>query len=278
MRLSVWSAYYLFLTPEEMVLEFVKNGYNYCELSDEHANVLLQRGDPVEVGKQFKEFADKHDFKITQGHLMLNCRLCGSVDGVKSTDILKKWLDLFVAIGIKNAVLHCDSVSFPEGTSIGDKTLANIKALKILTDYIKDTDLVICLENLFGGSIVDNVDQLLAIVNQVDSKNIGICLDTGHLNLSDKNQTYFIEKAGKHLQALHIADNDGSGDQHLIPFGLGKINFHDIITSLLAIGYDGLFDFEIPGERACSMEIRALKLQYIKNIYNHLLKQNSTIG
>ncbi len=278
MHLSVWSAYYLFSTPEEMVLEFVKNGYNYCELSDEHANVLLQRGNPVEVGKQFKEFADKHNFKFTQGHLMLNCMLCGSFDGKKSTDILKNWLDLFVAIGVKNAVLHCDSVSFPEGTSSKDKTLANINALKILTDYIKDTDLVICLENLFGGSIVDNVDQLLAIVRQVDSKNIGICLDTGHLNLSDKNQTTFIEKAGEHLRALHIADNDGSGDQHLMPFGLGRIDFYKVITSLLAIGYDGLFNFEIPGERACSMEIRALKLQYISNIYNQLLNPNGTIG
>ena len=54
--LSVWTAYYVDLSPEDAVLEMKKNGILCSELSDEHGLMLLERGEPAETGAQFRAF------------------------------------------------------------------------------------------------------------------------------------------------------------------------------------------------------------------------------
>ena len=85
-------------------------------------------------------------------------------------------------------------------------------------------------------------------MDQLDEACFGICLDTGHLNLKDKDQRNFILKAGKRLKALHIADNQGETDQHMMPYGRGNIDFDEVIRALREVDYEGLFNLEIPCE------------------------------
>ena len=268
MKLSMWSSYYIDLSPEDAILELEKNGYSYCELSDEHAAVLLSRGEASKIGAEFKTFCQSHNVSVLQGHLFLNVRLCDETKPV--VEILKNWLDLFSAIGTKAAVLHCDYMP-GSNISLNEKREKNAAVIRQLTEYLKGTELVICLENLVR--ICKNAEELLWFINHVDSNNLGICLDTGHLNLTEfRDQYAFIKKAGKHLKALHIADNEGERDQHMMPFGRGNIDFETVVSALNEIGYDGLFNLEIPGERECPLEVRGYKLQYIKQIFNYLTK------
>ena len=179
---------------------------------------------------------------------------------------------MFSEIRISKAVLHCDGESFPTDTSLENKYMENILVLKELTEYAKDKDIVICIENL--RKFTSEVDELLYIVNSVGGDNIGICLDTGHLNLNSKDQEGFIKRAGKYLKALHIADNEGYTDQHMMPFGKGNVDFLKVMQALKEVKYDGLFNLEIPGERNCPLEIRKYKIDYIKNVYEYLLKRS----
>lgn len=270
MKLSIWSSYYMDLSPEDAILEIEKHGYRYCELSDEHAITLMKRGDPIEVGKRFKMFAELHHITLLQGHLILQVKICES----ENIDLLKDQLDLFKAIGIKNAVLHCDSMEEYPDLSLEGIRNKNVTTLRILTEHIKDTDMVICLENLRDASITKSADDLLYFINEVDSKNLGICLDTGHLNLcNNRNQGEFIRKCGKHIKALHITDNEGQYDQHIMPFGLGTVNIMEVIAELKKIGYDGLYNLEIPGERWTPLVIRGYKLEYLKKVFEYLDKE-----
>ena len=60
-ELSIWSQYYYELSPEEAVLEFLKNGIGAMELSDEHGAALLERdADVVATGKRFANFLRAH--------------------------------------------------------------------------------------------------------------------------------------------------------------------------------------------------------------------------
>ena len=104
------------------------------------------------------------------------------------------------------------------------------------------------------------------------SPDLGICLDTGHLNLTVKGHRNFILKAGKKLKALHITDNDGTADRHLMPFTRYGIDFLEIVKTLREVGYDGIFNLEIPGEAGIPMELRDAKLAYIKACYRYLLQ------
>lgn len=265
-KLSVWSSYYYEISPEDMVLEFEKHGYRYCELSTEHADVLMARGDVKTIGKEFKAFADEHNVAFLQGHLMLGAKI-GSKDCI---DTLKQQLDLFVAIGIKAAVLHVDVFRDNPTMSIEEKRRINTEALIELTTHIANTDVVICLENLCEPP-ADSAEELLYFIDTIKSDNLGICLDTGHLNLTDNpNQKHFIQTAGEHIKALHIADNEGETDQHLMPFGCGKVDIRCVIKELKAIGYDGLYNLEIPNEKWAPMPIRGYKLEYIQKTFAYL--------
>jgi sugar phosphate isomerase/epimerase len=189
----------------------------------------------------------------------------------KDRELIKKQLTLFKEIGVKNAVLHLDSLDWKnKELSIDEIREENVKALADLLDYIKDTDMVICLENLISTDFINSIDGLMYFIERLNSKNLGICLDTGHLNLNDRDQVAFIRKAGKHIKALHLADNDQSRDQHLMPYGCGSVDFVSVIREMKALDYKGLYNLEIPGERCAPLEVLGYKLDYLKNVLEYL--------
>ncbi|MBR6682443.1 MAG: sugar phosphate isomerase/epimerase, partial [Clostridia bacterium] len=116
-----------------------------------------------------------------------------------------------------------------------------------------------------------NADNLLDIIERVGSDRFGICLDTGHLNMTDKDQRAFILKAGKKLKALHIANNEGITDQHMMPFTRGTVDFVEVMKALKEVGYDGIFNLEISGERKIPLELRDAKIAFIKTCYDYLI-------
>ena len=266
-ELSVWTAYYVELSPEDAVLELKKHGIMAAELSDEHGEMLLKRGDPKTVGAEFKAFLEKENFTMTQGHLWLKIKLCTDADAYEK---LCDWLDLFCAIGIRYGVLHTDRcASNPEWT-LEERTEKNVEMLKKIDAYLGDRDFKVCLENI--GLIAPTIEQLNYMIDQVGDRHFGICLDTGHLNLAeDKDQVRFIHAAGDRLHALHIADNEGERDQHMMPFGKGKVKFENVVRALKEIGYTDLFNLEIPGERLAPIPVRGYKLEYIRKCYDYLM-------
>ncbi len=269
MKFSVWSSYYYDLTPEDAIRTLKSHGFNYCELSDEHSAMLLERGEPQAVGAEFGKFAKEIGIELLQGHLFLNARLCND----ENRELLKKQLSLFSAIGVKNAVLHLDSLAWREDDSLTVEEIReeNCKALKELLDYIKGSDIVICLENLIFEDYLNSADSLMYFIEKFNSKNLGICLDTGHLNLSWKDQVAFIKRAGKNIKALHLDDNEGNKtDQHLMPFGRGCVDFVSVIREMKKLNYEGLYNLEIPGERNAPLEILGYKLDYIQKVNEYL--------
>lgn len=262
---SIWSAYDVELSPEDAVLAIERRGMTECELSDEHGKMLLDRGDPENTGKAFRAFAASHGVSFPQGHLFLRVALCAE----DAIDVLTEWIRLFSAIGIRNAVLHADWQSFPSETPDEPVIAASVERLKLLAPVAEKYGVRICLENLRRR--FDSAEKLVGMIEAVGSDALGICLDTGHLNIAgEKDQANFIRKAGKYLHALHIADNEGTTDQHMMPFGRGNVKILNVMKALDEIDYDGLFNYEIPGERMCPIEVRDMKAAYLKNVTDYL--------
>jgi len=266
-KLSVWTAYYIDLSPEEAVLELKKNGIACAELSDEHGLMLLERGEPTEAGAQFREFLKKENFTMTQGHLWLRARLCTDPDAAEK---LVKWLELYEAIGIENAVLHCDDLREQSDLSFEEIDACNLAVLRRICERTPELKIRICLENL--TRVYGDADSLVALVDRLPSERFGICLDTGHLNLCDGKQREFILKAGHRLHALHIADNEGERDQHMMPFGRGNVDFFEVVAALREVDYHGLFNLEIPGERMAPLPVLGYKLEYVRKCYEYLME------
>ncbi|MBN2311413.1 MAG: sugar phosphate isomerase/epimerase [Candidatus Hydrogenedentes bacterium] len=264
MRPGFWTAYLLELSPEDAVRAFAGKGWFELELSSEHAEALLGRGNPAETGAAFRAFAAELGVSVPQGHLWLECDILGPEQDA-TLDALKQWLDLFLALDIRAAVLHPGGAALlRDGCDARAVFDAQVQALLVLTQHVAGSALTICLENL---SVAPEAEDLCAIIDGVGNPHLGICLDTGHLNLASGDQLGFIRRAGSHLKALHLADNDRSGDQHLLPYGRGNVPWEDVVTGLKEIGYAGLANFEVPGERRCPFPIQLAKLDYAKALF-----------
>jgi sugar phosphate isomerase/epimerase len=272
MRYGVWTNYLRNTSPEEAVVAFAEKGWNDLELSTEHGGALLAReGDPFEVGAAFRAFADSKGVRFPQGHLWLGADIAGEEQG-ETVEELKRWLDLYCAIGIKACVLHAGGNRMRDnGHSEQEIDEANIKALKSLCAHIAGRDVYICLENV--NKAYRRAADLRRLIDAVESPQLKICLDTGHLNINGGNPCEFIREAGPLLKALHIDDNEGKADQHMLPYGKGTVQWDELCRGLAALDepYDGLFNFEIPGESGAPFEILMAKLDYARKIAEYML-------
>lgn len=68
------------------------------------------------------------------------------------------------------------------------------------------------------------------------------CWDTGHGNC-EGNQYDDILEIGNDLYAVHINDNRGRSDEHVIPY-LGTLNMDEVMNALIDVNYKGVFTFE----------------------------------
>lgn len=275
--ISIWTNYFDEFVPEERIKMIKSCGFDFAELSTEEGDTLLSRGNIKKTAKEFRTFIDGEGVTVLQGHLKLFCNIC-QPNNQPVLDELKKWIELYSSIGIKNMVLHCGYV---DNKTDEELMPVRVAALKQLLAEIENGPSSICLENLIVTATTSQ--SLINIINEVKSKNLAICLDTGHLNIQNgiESQYDFIKNAGSHLKALHITDNEGLFDQHLLPYSIGKddspdkhchrINFEEVMKGLSEINYNGYFNFEIPGESVCPTPVKIAKLKYAKTMAEYLL-------
>lgn len=76
-----------------------------------------------------------------------------------------------------------------------------------------------------------------------EESRIGICVDVGHSNVIGDVMKE-LKRAGEKLYALHISDNDGSRDYHLVP-GEGNIPWGEVVEFLRSLKRKMPFTLEV---------------------------------
>lgn len=266
--ISMWSGMFNDLTPEGMVDEFRGCEYTHAEFANEHGDQLMERGSNVEkIGHAFGAYAQDKGLILEQGHMPLHLDFCSE----GAVDHLKKWLDMYHAIGIRYCVLHASGGNeLPQEVQHGIR----IRALSALCQHIEGTDMYLCLENLGANPACYTSHGLMQMIGDVENNDhLAICLDTGHLHkivgrgLAEQTQDDFIRHVGKRLKALHINTNNGLLDDHLAPYsGRKGVDFKAVMRGLEEVGYQNSFNMEIPGEWRCPIEIRRIKMEYCKRL------------
>ena len=119
----------------------------------------------------------------------------------------------------------------------------------------------ICLENIFRrragrieeGRFSDAADscRMIDLLNEeAGGDYFGFCFDIGHANLTHRNVKEFVKALGPRLTILHIHDNNGMEDQHVLPYScLSNAEEHvcdwqGFVEGLSEIGYNGVLAFE----------------------------------
>jgi len=291
MQASMWTAYLVEQLPREAIKTFYDHGWRCVELGEEHAHDLLKEGDPLKVGAEFRKYINDLGVDIPQGHFfMLNkgCRpedLEGrrlqdmspakDVEFAASVDFMKRWIDLFNAIGIKAGVYHIGGFSLAKARWSKKRIFERrVRALQQVAEYAKGGPTQICLENMTRKGDGGTVAELKEFLFAVGSDCLAICLDTGHANIAGVDQAEFVQEAQSDLRALHVADNLGHGDDHMLPYGRGTVKWTPFMQALRKTSFKGSFNFEVPGEIRCPEPVLLHKLDYALELAKWMIDED----
>ncbi|MBO5203106.1 MAG: sugar phosphate isomerase/epimerase [Clostridia bacterium] len=191
-------------------------------------------------------------------------------------EVYKKCIMLCQEVGCKYLVIHGVSLARKDRGNTPESVRAlNDKLYTSLIPTLIDTEVTVCLENLFtgaGGICAGVCSNPYEAVEMIDNYNaqagkecFGLCLDTGHLNLVKQDVRYYIPILNKRIKALHIHDNDGLSDTHKAPY-TGTIVWKDFCDELRKIGYNGDITFETFNQTSLKVIDRELLTPWLKLI------------
>ncbi len=119
-----------------------------------------------------------------------------------------------------------------EITDVEWKSIVNF--LKDIGEYAVDRGVRLALEpiNRYETYVLNTAKDCLRLVEEVGNPNIGIHLDTYHMNIEEKDFYSPIMIAGKRLYHMHMSESDRG-----IP-GTGHVNWKYVMKALKEAGYN----------------------------------------
>ena len=220
---------------ETTIARLAKCGYDAIEISGEP-----EKYDTKHVGKLLKDHGLKCWGSVT---LMLGDRdllaqneaqRAMSVKYVKDTITMVKELGGEEITIVPSTVGKIAAQGNPE-----EEWQWAVGSLKQCYEHGKKEGVKLALEplNRFETYFLNRHDQALALAAAV-GPDCGICLDTFHLNIEEKDMLGAIRAAKGKLVDFHVADNNR------LACGMGALDWGKIIGTLKEIGYTGALTVE----------------------------------
>lgn len=154
---------------------------------------------------------------------------------------------------VAHPVLHVD---FCDGKNKALARQTTLDYFSAMVPALQETGVTICIENLFFYineekrwapnycSDAEDLCDIIDTLNEMHGPHFAACLDTGHAVVAKNDPAQMLRILGDRTKVLHIQDNLGIRDEHLIPTE-GTINWKAVATALGEIGYQGTFNFEV---------------------------------
>lgn len=110
-----------------------------------------------------------------------------------------------------------------------------VKNIRHMANVAADHGVTLCMETLnrFEGYLINTSAECRRFVEEVDHPNVGIMLDTFHMNIEEDSFYGAIQTAGSLLKHVHIGEAN-----RRVP-GKGRLPWKEIGAALNAISYDG---------------------------------------
>lgn len=225
--------------------------------------------------KETKDFADSVGCRFVQAHAP-----CESVadphDYQLLTSLCIKAIKSCAVLGVPWMVFHPVK---PQAFGVDADPMAfNLKFFREMLPYAEKYQVGLAVEDtlpfLPGHQAKNMTDDMIALVDTLDSPYMGIGWDFGHAHLANiiegaeeiAHQSVQLKKIGHRLKCTHVHDNNakraangngrgfklseadahraiGSFDEHIAPFS-GDIDWRDVIAGLDAIDYSHYFTYE----------------------------------
>jgi len=159
-------------------------------------------------------------------------------------DNIKNQITVAKLLGASTMVIHGGSGPAGQYTDRRKERLDLLKnnLLELAVEAEKQ-DIKLAVENMIPNIICADVCELVEVIDQVPSKYIGICFDTGHANLNgDVYQALKI--CGDRLAHIHLHDNNKDRDAHAFPFTI-SLDEDKFFTTLRDINFNANITIEV---------------------------------
>ena len=200
-----------------------------------------------------KQALSRHGLSVSQAH-------CISPSYITDNARMNEYLCCVIVKLLQICrYLECPALVFHPNRKMSKDE--NIVFLKKFAPAAVENGVKICIENMFSRNASGNLpfydakttcDIIDRLNDSVDQEVFGACYDVGHANVTGKSIYDDICTLGKRLVCVHIHDNDGIHDQHLIPFtqkhSIERTNTTDwagLCNGLAEINYTGPINFEV---------------------------------
>jgi sugar phosphate isomerase/epimerase len=165
----------------------------------------------------------------------------GAIDpGVRKITV-KRFNDIFSFAEILKPVVvvfHSGYEKWKYGKKVDIWLEQSIKTWKPIAKRAEDAGIKIAIENIFE----DEPSNLRMLVDEINSKNFGLCFDTGHFNLfTNLDLNEWLAMIKNSIFELHLHDNKKTEDSHSA-IGDGNFDFNTLFKEVK--GMDIIYTIE----------------------------------
>lgn len=186
--------------------------------------------------KTVKKQLDDHGI---QGRLTLNmpahCHLPFYPD--RAEDLIKEAIDKVAEMegDFLGGVLHSAIGTFSGQPCTPDERLIVQQVLAKVAAYAKERNITIAPEpiNRYESYVFTAAEELLEMIEVIGADNIGIHLDTFHMNIEETSFYEPVIRVGSRLQHVHMTESDRG------MMGEGNVHWDDLFRALAEINYQG---------------------------------------
>lgn len=199
---------------------------NFCEMLNREST--LNTPEAEKYIDLLEEEKNEYGLEFIQAHAPYP--VPGLLDREECLPLVLRSMEFASRLGVPHIVIH------PEGKNIKD----NIEYFDRILSSSR-CDIRIALENMETENEISRSDELLEIQSAFGSR-MGICFDIGHAHVLGLDIAEEISAYGSLMIGTHIHDNDGTRDQHLLPF-YGNIDWQSAMKAFAA-SYSGFINYE----------------------------------
>jgi D-psicose/D-tagatose/L-ribulose 3-epimerase len=155
----------------------------------------------------------------------------------KAVTIIKSALDKVAEMDgdFLGGVLHSSIGTFTGNPCTIDEKAILLQVFEEVADYAKCQNITIAPEpiNRYESYVFTAADDVLDMIEHLNKPNIGLHLDTFHMNIEEMNFYNPIIRAGNNLKHIHITESDRGMT------GEGNVHWDDFFKALAEINYQG---------------------------------------
>lgn len=153
-------------------------------------------------------------------------------------------IEVCALLGIPSTVVH---LGWEAGIGKDEYFEKNLAFYKLLFPAMENNGVNVLIENSTKANMGKNYyfytgAEMKEFLQYADHPLLHACWDTGHANI-EGHQYQDIMDLGADLYGVHINDNRGKSDEHIMPYQ-GTMNMDEVMNALIDSKYSGVFTFE----------------------------------